>query len=150
MNRNRWYRIALLIAIVALSGCATSRYHLPKDAQVFDRTMETTGYCKCKKCCNWKRNWYGRAVVASGKYKGQPKKVGRTACGTKARPGTIAADTSKYPFGTVMYIPGYGYGRVEDRGSAIKGEHIDLFFKTHKKALQWGRQTKRVRIWRSP
>jgi 3D (Asp-Asp-Asp) domain-containing protein len=27
-----------------------------------------------------------------------------------------------------------------DRGSAIKGEHLDVFFPTHEQALQWGRQ----------
>jgi 3D (Asp-Asp-Asp) domain-containing protein len=110
--------------------------------------MVATGYCKCKKCCGWKRNWFGRPVVASGPSKGKKKKVGVTAAGTKAKPGTLAADVSKYPFGTVMWVPGYGYGRVEDRGSAIQGEHIDLYFKSHKQALQWGRQNVRVKVWR--
>ena len=79
--------------------------------------------------------------------KGKPKKVGITASGTRAKKGTIAADTTLYPFGTVMYIPDYGYGRVEDRGGAIKGERIELFFGTHKQALQWGKKTKRIKIW---
>ncbi len=79
--------------------------------------------------------------------KGKRKKVGITANGTKARKGTIAADTRKYPFGTIMYIEGYGYGRVEDRGGAIKGQHIDLFFRTHKQAIEWGRQKKRIKVW---
>ena len=109
--------------------------------------MEATAYCPCKECCNWRRNWLGRAVYASGSYKGERKKVGQTASGTQARPGTVAADTSVYPFGTVMYIPGYGYGRVEDRGSAINGQHIDLFFKKHKQAVEWGRVTKNVAVW---
>lgn len=78
---------------------------------------------------------------------GKPKKVGQTASGKQAKVGTIAADTSKYPFGTIMHVPGYGYGRVEDRGSVIKGEHVDLFFKSHKQALQWGRQTRQVKVW---
>ncbi len=65
------------------------------------------------------------------------------------QPGTIAADTKYYPFGTVMYIPGYGKGVIEDRGSAIKGPHrLDLYFRSHRKALQWGRQTKTVKIKR--
>ena len=56
-------------------------------------------------------------------------------------PGTIAADTSYYPFGSVMYVPGYGKGVVEDRGSAVKGPHrIDIFFNSHRKALKWGRK----------
>ncbi len=61
--------------------------------------------------------------------------------------GTIAADTNYYPFGTRMYIPGYGWGTVEDRGSAIKGPaRIDLFFSSHQEALQWGRRKVNVTI----
>lgn len=57
-------------------------------------------------------------------------------------PGTVAADTDYYPFGTMLDIPGYGRGRVEDRGSAIKGpKRIDVYFRSHARALQWGRQT---------
>ena len=55
--------------------------------------------------------------------------------------GTIAADTRYYPFGTRMYVPGYGWGTVEDRGGAIKGPaRIDLFHNSHSKALVWGRK----------
>jgi 3D (Asp-Asp-Asp) domain-containing protein len=70
-----------------------------------------------------------------------------TASGTQVRHGTLAADTALYPFGTVMYIDGYGYGRVEDRGGAIKGDHIDLFFKSHQSAKAWGRRYKWVSVW---
>ncbi|MCX5896174.1 MAG: 3D domain-containing protein [Proteobacteria bacterium] len=63
------------------------------------------------------------------------------------RDGTIAADTQYYPFGTVMYVPGYGRGIVEDRGSAIKGsQRIDLYFTSHGKARTWGRQKLPVKI----
>ncbi len=63
--------------------------------------------------------------------------------------GTIAADTRYYPFGTVMHIPGYGKGIVEDRGSAIKGRgRIDLFFDSHSDALVWGRKKVPVTIER--
>lgn len=55
--------------------------------------------------------------------------------------GTIAADTAYYPFGTRMYVPGYGWGVVEDRGGAIKGPNrIDLYFSSHSQALNWGRR----------
>jgi 3D (Asp-Asp-Asp) domain-containing protein len=112
-----------------------------------ERKLLTTGYCPCGECCGWERNWRGVPVYSSGPNKGQRKAVGITASGTHARPGTIAADISIYPFGTVMYVDGYGYGRVEDTGGDIKGDRIDLFFKTHREALQWGKQWKRVRIW---
>ncbi len=63
--------------------------------------------------------------------------------------GTIAADTKYYPFGTRMYVPGYGWGVVEDRGSAIKGPHrLDIFYNSHSDALQWGRKKVRVIIER--
>ncbi|MCO5598227.1 hypothetical protein L7F22_052319 [Adiantum nelumboides] len=57
------------------------------------------------------------------------------------RHGSIAADTIFYPFGTRMFVPGYGWGVVEDTGSAIKGpKRIDVYHKSHKDALVWGRQ----------
>ena len=63
--------------------------------------------------------------------------------------GTIAADTRYYPFGTRMYVPGWGWGRVEDRGGAIKGaDRIDLFFDSHDDARAWGRRKLRVIIER--
>jgi len=130
---------------------------------------ETTAYCGCGKCCGWERgswmflklNFWNR-YITSGKNKGK-KYSGLTASGTTPREpnpglfhrpwnlffpwlwfphdGTLAADTRYHSFGTRFYIPGYGYGRVEDRGSAIKGnERFDLYFNSHDDALQWGRK----------
>ena len=63
------------------------------------------------------------------------------------RDGTIAADTSYYSFGTRMFIPGYGWGVVVDRGGAIKGPtRIDLYFESHQQALNWGRRNVEVKI----
>ncbi len=64
--------------------------------------------------------------------------------------GTIAADTHYYPFGTRMFIPGYGWGIVEDRGKAIKGpSRIDLFFNSHNRARKWGKKKVKVIIKRN-
>ncbi len=66
-----------------------------------------------------------------------------------SRDGTVAADTRYYPFGTRMYFDEYGYGIVEDRGSAIKGQNrIDLYFNSHSKALKWGRRRMDVEIYK--
>ncbi|MBN2310888.1 MAG: 3D domain-containing protein [Candidatus Hydrogenedentes bacterium] len=143
----RLARLVLVAALLVAAGAGCSRFRPPKKVTPVQRTMTTTGYCKCRKCCGWRRTWYGRAVYAYGPNKGKHKRVGVTASGTKAKPGTIAADPARYPFGTIMYVPGYGYGRVEDRGSAIQGEHIDLFFKSHAEALAWGTQKKEVAVW---
>ena len=78
-----------------------------------------TGYCPCAICCG--------------------KTNGITACGTLATSNhTVAADPS-IPFGTKLIINGQLY-TVEDRGGAIKGNHIDIFFNTHQEALDFGRQ----------
>jgi 3D (Asp-Asp-Asp) domain-containing protein len=139
----------LLIAALWLGGYVPSqRYQVPKGQTPDLVSMETTGYCKCGKCCGWERNWRFQPVIDYGPQKGRPKAVGITATGTRARPGTIAADTKHYPFGTIMYISGYGWGRVEDIGGAIKGKHIDLYFSSHKKALVWGRKMREVKVWK--
>lgn len=139
----------ILISIsIFLFGCVTSKKFIISKKQVPKKIeLITTGYCKCKKCCGWVRNWKFQPVYAYGKNKGKKKKVGITSSGTKATKGTIAADLRYFPYNTVMYIPGYGWGEVEDVGSAIKGYHIDLFFDSHEEALKWGKQKKIVQIW---
>lgn len=140
------YRAVAVAIVVAFPlGCATNDNGLGPATMVVP--MEVTAYCPCKQCCAWKRNWLFRPVYASGSMKGERKKVGQTASGTEADIGTIAADTTRYPFGTVMYVPGYGYGRVEDRGGDITGNHIDVFFKKHHQAERWGKVTLNVYVW---
>jgi 3D (Asp-Asp-Asp) domain-containing protein len=150
LNGCTWVRTALLLlGLLVLSGCTTGKkYWIPRHQKPDVVMMETTGYCKCGKCCGWKRNWKLQPVFAYGPDKGKPKTVGITASGTLAAYGTIAADPRYYPFGTIMKIPDYGWGRVEDVGGAIKGMHIDLYFTSHQKALKWGRETKQVEVWK--
>jgi len=85
--------------------------------------MRVTAYCPCPKCC--------------GQYSD-----GVTACGHKIRPGdTFVAADRRYSFGTEMLIPGYSNSQpvqVLDRGGAIKGNRLDVFFATHQEALEWG------------
>jgi len=65
------------------------------------------------------------------------------------RKGTIAADTDYYPFGTVMYVPGWGWGVVDDVGGAIQGpDHIDIYMRWHGQTNRWGRQHPVVEIRR--
>ena len=144
---------ALAAAAAALAfsgGCRTIsvRPNSRDYAAPVEMSVIATGYCNCQKCCDWRYTWYGRAVHASGKSKGKPKKVGLTASGTRARHGTIAADTSLLPFGTVIEVPGYGFGRVEDRGGAIKEKHIDLWFRRHSDAKKWGRRQIKIKVWK--
>ncbi len=115
------------------------------------RRMVVTAYSSDPISTNWRRGtiFFWKKYVASGPNKGKRKKVGITSSGTKAKKGTIAADIRYYPYGTVMKIPGYGTGVVEDIGSAIKGaSRIDVYFRTRKRALKWGRQRLKVKVKR--
>lgn len=87
-------------------------------------TYLTTGYCSCASCCG--------------------KTNGVTASGVVARANhTIAADTSVLPFGTQVVINGTVY-TVEDRGGAIRGNRIDIYFASHQEALNYGKQYVKV------
>jgi 3D (Asp-Asp-Asp) domain-containing protein len=113
--------------------------------------MEVTAYCTCKKCCGR----YARGITASGK---------------KAQ-GKMIAAPKKYSFGTQMYVEGYGWAQVQDRGGAIreagamlpkglkvgttkipqrilKYDKIDLLMPSHGEALKWGKQIKNVVVVR--
>lgn len=70
----------------------------------------------------------------------------RTATGIFPSRGIVAVDPSVIPFGTKLYIEGYGYATAADRGSAIRGDKIDLFYETSKEAYRWGRRNVRVYI----
>lgn len=97
-------------------------------------------------------------VVATGYYAGvestgkQPEhpEYGITYSGVKVRRGivsTIAADLNVFPIGTVLYIPGYGYGVVADIGGAVKGRVIDLYFPSLEEVFsQWGKRTVQVTV----
>lgn len=72
-----------------------------------------TGYCPCAACCG--------------------KTNGITASGTQATEGRTIAAPANFPFGTKLIIDGYVY-TVEDRGGAVNGKHIDMFYNSHSDA----------------
>lgn len=67
-----------------------------------------------------------------------------TATGTKPKIGTLAADPKRIPYGTEIYIDGYGLGIVEDTGSALRKDkeniRIDIFMETYEEAMEWGKK----------
>lgn len=85
--------------------------------------MRVTGYCACAKCCG-------------------DSSDGITASNHRIRRGDVfvAAD-KRHPFGTEMVIPGYNDSqpvKVLDRGRAIRGNRLDLYFSSHHQAKKWG------------
>lgn len=87
------------------------------------KLTKVTAYCPCIRCCDK----YADGITASGH---------------RIRKGDrFVAANPNIPFGTLFIVPGYNDDKpvpVLDRGGAIKGDCIDVFFDTHKEALNWG------------
>ncbi len=67
---------------------------------------------------------------------------GITATGTQVAAGrTIAVDPTVIPYGSKVYIEGYGWRTAEDCGGAVKNKHIDIAVETHSDALDIGVKT---------
>ncbi len=95
-------------------------------------------------------NWRRPMTMTATAYDPGPRSCGKyadgyTATGAKAEKGVVAVDDRVIPMGTRMYIPGYGFAIAADRGSAIKGNRIDLCYPTYRQAIQFGR--KKVKVY---
>jgi 3D (Asp-Asp-Asp) domain-containing protein len=94
---------------------------------------------------------YTAGYESTGKKPSHPQ-YGITYSGVKVqrnknKVSTIAADPKVFPLGSILYIPGYGYGVVADTGSAIKGHKIDLYFATTKQVYkEWGKKDVEVQV----
>ncbi len=53
---------------------------------------------------------------------------GRTASGKIVTKGLVAIDLNMMPFGTRLYVPGYGLAEAADTGGGVRGRFIDLGF----------------------
>ena len=99
------------------------------EREYIEVTATLTAYCPCVKCCG--------------------KSDGITASGTQATAWrTVAVDTRLIPYGTEISIDGKTYV-AEDCGGKVKGYTIDVFFNSHEEALNFGRQTKTVKIYKT-
>ncbi|WP_425514323.1 3D domain-containing protein [Lentibacillus saliphilus] len=86
---------------------------------------------------------YTAGVESTGKTPDHPQ-YGITYSGIKVKRdlySTIAADLNIYPLGTILFIPEYGYGVVADKGGAITGNKIDLYYPTVEDVYsEWGKK----------
>lgn len=99
--------------------------------------FKLTAYCSCSKCCgvygeDRPRDREGRPIV-------------KTADGNIAEQGVTIAAPKDFPFGTELTIDGHTY-TVQDRGGAIKDNHIDIYFDNHSDAQAFGVQYAEVYI----
>jgi 3D (Asp-Asp-Asp) domain-containing protein len=108
------------IKITSRSGSTNTRSETPSSntsAGTYLGTFKLTAYCGCSKCCG--------------------KNTGITASGAKATAGVTIAASSQFAFGTKLSINGHIY-TVQDRGGAITGNKIDIYFDSHSEALAFG------------
>lgn len=99
---------------------------LKQNKVLYAGKFKITYYCACKKCCG--------------------KDDGITASGAKVQEGvTVAADTSKLPFGTKVYISGIGWRIVQDRGGNIKNNRLDIYIPSHNDPMPYNVQN--LDVW---
>lgn len=63
---------------------------------------------------------------------------------------TVAIDPTVIPYGSKLYIPGYGYAIAADCGGAIKGLKIDLYLNTISECYAFGRRQVTVYLVAGP
>ena len=83
-------------------------------------TFWVTAYCPCPICC--------------GEYSNMVNPT--TASGAPAVEGVTCAAPSNFAFGTELIVDGHTY-TVQDRGGAINGNHLDIYFSNHQAALNF-------------
>ena len=89
---------------------------------------------------------YDMSAEENGGYAGQ------TATGVPLDKGVIAVDPRVIPLGSRVYIEAldgswsYGYAVAADTGGAIKGNRVDLCYRTRSECIQFGRRPCRVYV----
>lgn len=83
---------------------------------------------KARATAYWAVNGVGKTYTASG----------RKAVRNPEGYSTIAVDPKVIPYGTRLFVEGYGLAIAADTGTAIKGNKIDVYFNTYDEACRWG------------
>lgn len=74
------------------------------------------------------------------------RKGSRGAAGGTCVYGTCAVDPSKIPYGTELYVEGYGFAIANDCGGAIDGNDLDLYMNSESACNSWGRRWVKVYV----
>ena len=91
---------------------------------------------------------YTAGIESTGKRPGHPQ-YGITFSGVKVRRdivSTIAADPKVFPIGTVLFVPGYGYGVVADKARRLKAGR-STFISRHENRYSSNGGTNRCRSY---
>jgi 3D (Asp-Asp-Asp) domain-containing protein len=130
-SRTTWYLVQPPASLGLAAGYANAAYLAPLSAdgtplgRVLDATV--TGYA----------NGADGGAVSS-----------TTASGTSTHWGTVAADWRLFPLGTRLMIEGFGdtVFVVEDTGSGVRGNLIDVWFEDLAAAQAFGTQRRQITV----
>ena len=87
----------------------------------------------------WKLSFYCPCHTCSGNW------GHRTSSGATCVEGVTAA-CAILPPGTVVKIDGYGERVIQDTGSGVRGQHLDIFMESHRQCLNHGIRYREVWI----
>ena len=112
----KWWLVFLTVVLIG-AMTLVSAVKLNQKEKVY----KVTAYCACEKCCKQ----FADGITASGyKLRGDNK--------------LCAASPTEFNFCDVIIIPGYGTVPVLDSGVGVGC--VDVYFKSHQDALNWGVQ----------
>jgi 3D (Asp-Asp-Asp) domain-containing protein len=145
--------LALLVTFQSISGVDTKSYILKSLSAGVVANSQTVSETTppLEDAFDWsqypKKNviatGYTAGYESTGKNVGHPE-YGITYSGVKVKRdlySTVAADLNVFPIGTILFIPEYGYGVVADKGGAIKGNKVDLYYETVDDVYnEWGKR----------
>ena len=89
----------------------------------------------------------GDVVLSATAYSPEePGLSSTTSLGVPAGRGVVAVDPSVIPYGTRMWVEGYGWAVAADCGGDIEGNRIDLCYDTVQEAVTFGQRNVRARL----
>lgn len=140
-----WGLTAILLAATPLPGIGTSFLIGPEGmGSVKLAEARRTGWVRTEMIVTA----YTAGHESTGKRPGHPA-YGITTSGHRIQVGAgerLAAAPEWLPFGAKVFVPGYGEGPILDRGEAIQGKRLDVYFDRVEDALEWGVKTMPVYI----
>jgi 3D (Asp-Asp-Asp) domain-containing protein len=128
---------ALSLCLASTTVGAGERIHNESATEGGWVRVKLTGYCGCQICC-------GKYAIHN-----------RTSTGVRpVRFFTVAADPGVFPPGTILHVPGVGRVMVQDKGSAVRGLHLDVYHGRephhHEEARRFGVRHTNVQIVHIP
>ena len=122
----------------------------PEKTEEEIKNEEILAKWKAKQADKWEKLPIESFVINASAYTASADECGNskgiTSSGIKVKAKRTIACPPTFPFGAKLEIEGYGTFVCEDRGGAIKGNHIDIYMETKSEAFAFGRRNLNAKI----